>query len=193
MGHLKAGQGRLQAQPLSGFRTTSSGAAGHYCKYSMDGCMLSPADRQFYEENGFLVVKGLVGEENLRAYQDRFKQICRKEVKVNGNGVLTSRTHFTHMQLCKDLESTTGYCSCLGSVTGQIHMLVGTCTYNVGLLYTCMCSAVRGVPPGDPGQLQHPDLESMWEVIHQEYWLTWAQLILRLGHVSCSWVLQTLY
>ncbi len=103
MGHLKAGQGRLQAQPLSGFRTTSSGAAGHYCKYSMDGCMLSPADRQFYEENGFLVVKGLVGEENLRAYQDRFKQICRKEVKVNGSRMLSPHAHTSRTCTCNVL------------------------------------------------------------------------------------------
>ncbi len=81
MGHLKPGQGGLHAQPLSGSRAFISQPARRY-KYTMDGCMLSPAERQSYEENGFLVVKGLVGEDNLRAYQDRFRQICKKEVQV---------------------------------------------------------------------------------------------------------------
>lgn len=81
MGHLKARQERLHSQPLS-ISGSASSQPGQRYRYTLEGCMLSPADRQFYEENGFLVVKGLVGKDQLAAYEDRFRRICKKEVKV---------------------------------------------------------------------------------------------------------------
>ena len=77
MGHLKAGQGNPYPQPLFGERA----ASGRF-RYTLDGCILSEAERKSYEENGFVVVRGLVGEEMLKMFRERFKQICQKEVKV---------------------------------------------------------------------------------------------------------------
>ena len=45
---------------------------------------MDDVQRQFYEENGFVVVRKLVPVDRLRAYEKRFKQIANLEVKVPG-------------------------------------------------------------------------------------------------------------
>jgi len=61
-----------------------SSLAQHYT-YTLDGTnILSAADRQFYEDNGFFVVKGLVDKKDLEEFRQRFQEICDKEVKVPG-------------------------------------------------------------------------------------------------------------
>ena len=40
-------------------------------QYTLDNDILSFAERQFYEENGYLVVKGLVKESQLKKYGQR--------------------------------------------------------------------------------------------------------------------------
>lgn len=37
--------------------------------YTLDNGPLNDAQRQFYEENGFLVIRGLVSKENLKKYE----------------------------------------------------------------------------------------------------------------------------
>ena len=44
--------------------------------------LLSPGQRSFYEENGFLVVPALVSRDELDKYRERFVKICSGEVKV---------------------------------------------------------------------------------------------------------------
>ena len=77
MGHLKASVGS---------ETNSTG--GQKFRYSLDAAeskgVLTREDRLFYEENGYLVVKGLVSLHNLDIYRERFRQICTKEVTVEG-------------------------------------------------------------------------------------------------------------
>jgi len=51
-------------------------------KYTLDGPMLSMQQRQFFEENGFIVIKKLVPLSNIEEYRSRFEQICKREVKV---------------------------------------------------------------------------------------------------------------
>lgn len=64
-------------------------------RYTVDECgILSESDRKFFEENGFFVVKGLIPEENIQKYAERFQQICNKEVDV------------PHMTVMKDVSST---------------------------------------------------------------------------------------
>lgn len=48
----------------------------------MEGSILSPEQRQFYEENGFLVMRRLVSLDKLEKYCDRFRKICKKEIEV---------------------------------------------------------------------------------------------------------------
>ena len=61
-------------------------------RYTCDNTILTPEQRQFYEENGFLVIRRLVSQENITKFYERFKQICEKKVKV---GVLTFVHIFT--------------------------------------------------------------------------------------------------
>ncbi|BFZ08717.1 hypothetical protein BsWGS_11756 [Bradybaena similaris] len=57
-------------------------------KYTVDSGKLTLQQRQFYEENGFLVIKKLVPLTKLQKYRDRFAQICRREVVVHGLTVM---------------------------------------------------------------------------------------------------------
>ncbi|XP_050392027.1 phytanoyl-CoA dioxygenase, peroxisomal [Patella vulgata] len=52
--------------------------------YTLDNNRLSMKQRQFYEDNGYIVIKNLVSNEKLGIYKDRFKRICKKEVSVPG-------------------------------------------------------------------------------------------------------------
>uniref|UniRef100_A0A6Q2Z4Q2 Phytanoyl-CoA dioxygenase, peroxisomal n=1 Tax=Esox lucius TaxID=8010 RepID=A0A6Q2Z4Q2_ESOLU len=52
--------------------------------YTLDNDILSPEQRLSYEENGFIVVKGLVSEEDINRFREMFERICRKEVKIPG-------------------------------------------------------------------------------------------------------------
>ena len=58
-----------------------AGAAPSY-RYTLDGSLLTPEQRAFYEEQGYLVVRGLVAPELLETFRERFQKICRREIKV---------------------------------------------------------------------------------------------------------------
>jgi len=51
-------------------------------RYTRDNTLLTPLQRQFYEDNGFLVIKKLVPEQLLDRYINRFIDICEGRVKV---------------------------------------------------------------------------------------------------------------
>ncbi|XP_048223550.1 phytanoyl-CoA dioxygenase, peroxisomal-like [Perognathus longimembris pacificus] len=53
-------------------------------QFTLDNTILSLEQRQFYEENGFLVIKNLVSDEDIQRFRDEFEKICRKEVKPDG-------------------------------------------------------------------------------------------------------------
>lgn len=55
---------------------------GRSYRYSLDSTLLTDEQRQFYEDNGFLVIRRLVGEAQLKDYYDRFQHICSQDVKV---------------------------------------------------------------------------------------------------------------
>jgi len=69
---LQAASGALPATAVDTFR------------YTLDTGNLSYEQRKFYEENGFLVVRGLVSEEDLAKYKQRFDDICAGQVVVPG-------------------------------------------------------------------------------------------------------------
>ena len=64
----------MQAKP-------SSTGEGPY-RYSLENPLLTAEQRAFYEDQGYLVVKGLVPLELLDTFRQRFQKICKKEVKV---------------------------------------------------------------------------------------------------------------
>uniref|UniRef100_A0A8D2KWL9 Phytanoyl-CoA dioxygenase, peroxisomal n=1 Tax=Varanus komodoensis TaxID=61221 RepID=A0A8D2KWL9_VARKO len=53
-------------------------------RYTLDNNLLSPEQRHFYEENGYLVIKNLVSDEDIERFRNAFIKICKEEVKVPG-------------------------------------------------------------------------------------------------------------
>ncbi|XP_072235198.1 phytanoyl-CoA dioxygenase, peroxisomal [Leuresthes tenuis] len=53
-------------------------------RYSFATAALTPDQRAFYEENGFLLIKNLVSEEEIERFRKEFERICRREVQVPG-------------------------------------------------------------------------------------------------------------
>ncbi|XP_049669936.1 phytanoyl-CoA dioxygenase, peroxisomal isoform X1 [Accipiter gentilis] len=56
---------------------------GNFC-YTLDNNVLTTEQRQFYEDNGYLVVKKLVSDEDIERFRKEFIRICKKEVSVPG-------------------------------------------------------------------------------------------------------------
>lgn len=59
--------------------TSKSSADRRDYLYTVNGVadrVLTPEQRDFYEENGFLVVENLVGDDEIQTYNDRFQEIC---------------------------------------------------------------------------------------------------------------------
>ncbi|XP_070709759.1 phytanoyl-CoA dioxygenase, peroxisomal [Pempheris klunzingeri] len=56
----------------------------HRLRYTLDTSLLTPEQRLSYEENGFILIKNLVSEEDIDKFRKEFEQICRREVKVPG-------------------------------------------------------------------------------------------------------------
>lgn len=57
-------------------------------QYTRGGGLLTQAERDFYEKNGFLVVRGLVPLEKLKDYEVRFKEVCQGKVRIPGMTVM---------------------------------------------------------------------------------------------------------
>jgi phytanoyl-CoA hydroxylase len=57
-------------------------------RYTVDNSVLTSNQRQFYEDNGFLVVRRLVSLERLEEFRDRFQKICKNEVDAIGMTVM---------------------------------------------------------------------------------------------------------
>ena len=53
-----------------------------HLKYSLANSKLSDEQRQFYEDNGFLVIKNLVDAEYLDKYKRRFQMVCAKQIEI---------------------------------------------------------------------------------------------------------------
>ncbi|KAM6986949.1 phytanoyl-CoA dioxygenase, peroxisomal [Aplochiton taeniatus] len=53
-------------------------------RYSNDNDVLTPEQRISYEENGFLLIKNLVSEDDIERFKAAFERICRREVVVPG-------------------------------------------------------------------------------------------------------------
>lgn len=72
--------GATQSQGQECTPVPSSGLQPH--SYTVGGPLLSREQRDFYEKNGFLVIRKLVPTERLAKYRSRFEKICNGEVKV---------------------------------------------------------------------------------------------------------------
>lgn len=83
MGHLDLPPASIRASPTSVHVSTS--AKPLRLRYSLDNNhLLSPEQRLFYEENGFLLIKNLISPEDIDKFRQEFERICRREVEVPG-------------------------------------------------------------------------------------------------------------
>jgi phytanoyl-CoA hydroxylase len=57
-------------------------------KFTVDSGTLTPAQREFYEQNGFIVMKNVVPKEKLAVYRKRFQDICTGAVSTFGMTVM---------------------------------------------------------------------------------------------------------
>ncbi|NWS49072.1 PAHX protein, partial [Probosciger aterrimus] len=56
---------------------------GRFC-YTLDNDVLTTEQRQFYEDNGYLLIKKLVSDEDIERFRKEFMRICRREVNPPG-------------------------------------------------------------------------------------------------------------
>eukprot|EP01104_Vermistella_antarctica_P007782 TRINITY_DN1912_c0_g1_i1.p1 TRINITY_DN1912_c0_g1~~TRINITY_DN1912_c0_g1_i1.p1 ORF type:complete len:345 (-),score=74.68 TRINITY_DN1912_c0_g1_i1:755-1789(-) len=61
-------------------RTSAQQEHEHY-RYTRGDGMFTPEQRDFYENNGYIVIKDLVTDEELDGYRDHFVKLCKGEVE----------------------------------------------------------------------------------------------------------------
>ncbi|KAF7658342.1 hypothetical protein LDENG_00014020 [Lucifuga dentata] len=64
----------------------------HKLRYTCETDFLTPEQRLLYEENGFILIKNLVSDEDIERFRKVFERICRQEVKVPGLTVMRDIT-----------------------------------------------------------------------------------------------------
>ncbi|XP_020024816.1 phytanoyl-CoA dioxygenase, peroxisomal [Castor canadensis] len=84
LGHL----GRPSATAVVAHPTSETISPAISCpqkfQYTLDNNVLTLEQRQFYEKNGFLVIKNLVSDDDIQRFRDEFEKISRSEVKPFG-------------------------------------------------------------------------------------------------------------
>ncbi|XP_056000590.1 phytanoyl-CoA dioxygenase, peroxisomal-like [Ostrea edulis] len=130
-------------------------------RYTLDNPILSHEQRQFYEDNGYLVIRNLVSKEKLDVYREHFGKICRKEVEVPigltiMKDVAIARSEFlpgqqaiTKLQNFENDEVLFGYCT-LPEIVRYVHAFTGK---TAKAMHTMLINK-----PPDPGKKtsRHP-------------------------------------
>ncbi|XP_015276319.1 PREDICTED: phytanoyl-CoA dioxygenase, peroxisomal [Gekko japonicus] len=123
--HLCPDGAAAAARSLTAFPTSAQVVSAKHpaqFRYTLDNNLLTPAQRNFYEENGYLLIKNLVSDEDIARFRDEFARICRGEVKVPGMVVMRditiAKSEFvsdekavTKLQDFQDDEELFRYCS----------------------------------------------------------------------------------
>jgi phytanoyl-CoA hydroxylase len=129
-------------------------------RFTTDQSILSPEQRQFYEDNGFVVIKKCISPERLESFRQRFQDICSGKVSTYGMTVMRdvaiSKSEFiqgekaiTKIQDFQWDEVLFGYCR-LPEVVNYVRGFAGE---NVMAMHTMLINK-----PPDPGTLtsRHP-------------------------------------
>lgn len=80
--HLDRSPEWISASPT--FAQTYTSTDPQNLRYTLDNNLLTPEQRLFYEENGYILIKKLVSEEEIEKFRREFERICLKKVKVPG-------------------------------------------------------------------------------------------------------------
>ncbi|XP_025786068.1 phytanoyl-CoA dioxygenase, peroxisomal [Puma concolor] len=84
LGHLgRTSAGAYTAHPTTRAVSSTSFHSPQF-QYTLDNDILSLEQRKFYEENGFLVIKNLVSDDDITRFRNQFQRICKEEVKPQG-------------------------------------------------------------------------------------------------------------
>ncbi|XP_008109667.1 phytanoyl-CoA dioxygenase, peroxisomal isoform X1 [Anolis carolinensis] len=128
--------------------------------YTLDNNLLSPEQRHFYEENGYLVIRNLVSSEDIECFRNEFMKICKNEVKVPGlvimRDISIAKSEFvadqkavTKIQDFMGDEELFRYCT-LPQILKYVECIVGP---NIMAMHTMLINK-----PPDPGKKssRHP-------------------------------------
>jgi phytanoyl-CoA hydroxylase len=120
-------------------------------RYSRSDGVLTREQREFYETNGYLLIKNLISREKLEKYANRFKEICSKKIQVPFMTVMKdiaiAKSEFldgekaiTKIQDFTNDDQLFEYC-CLDEVTQYVKSFIGP---NVMAAHTMLINK----PPG---------------------------------------------
>lgn len=160
---LKTIFGHLNSDAVISPSPASSGAVHsglQSFRYTLDNPVLSYEQRNFYEDNGYIVIRNLVPKEKLDVYRERFEQICRREVEIPGltimRDVAIARSEFvpgeqavTKLQEFQNDDVLFGYCE-LPEIIKYVQTFTGK---EVKAMHTMLINK-----PPDPGKKtsRHP-------------------------------------
>ncbi|KAL8603369.1 hypothetical protein ACOMHN_039732 [Nucella lapillus] len=134
--HLSPQDGEILCQSTSALNISSNSGDHQRFKYTVDTpSVLSQEQRQFFDDNGFIVIRGLVPQHKLDNYRKRFGEICRGDVKPPGMTVMRdvaiSKSEFvegekaiTKLQDFQNDDVLFEYC-CLPEVVKYVESIVG--------------------------------------------------------------------
>lgn len=182
VGHLNADhrKGDVYSKLCRGQVLTSPSVGAYAYTSSEVEPVLTPEQRSFYEQNGFLVVKNLVPKQKLAKYRSRFQDICTGKTSTYGmtlmRDVAICKSEFVNSERAisklQDFQWDNvlfEYC-CLPEVLRYVKNFVGP---NVMAMHTMLINK-----PPDPGTMtsRHP--------MHQDlYYFPFRPA----NRVVCSW------
>ncbi|XP_014463049.2 phytanoyl-CoA dioxygenase, peroxisomal isoform X1 [Alligator mississippiensis] len=154
--HLRPG--RPAALPTSAQIGAATTPVGFH--YTLDNDLLTPEQRHFYDENGYLLIKNLVSDEDIERFRNEFIKICKKEIQVPGliamRDVTIAKSEFvadekaiTKIQDFQEDAELFRYCT-LPQILKYVECFTGP---NIMAMHTMLINK-----PPDPGKMssRHP-------------------------------------
>uniref|UniRef100_A0A8C2Y6T7 Phytanoyl-CoA dioxygenase, peroxisomal n=1 Tax=Coturnix japonica TaxID=93934 RepID=A0A8C2Y6T7_COTJA len=127
--------------------------------FTLDNNILTTEQRQFYEDNGYLLIRKLVSDEDIERFRKEFVRICKKEVRVPGamimkNEALRSQYGQTEsvvnkVQDFQENEELFRYCT-LPQILKYVECFTGP---NIMAMHTML---INKLPDSDKQTFLHP-------------------------------------
>uniref|UniRef100_G1N089 Phytanoyl-CoA dioxygenase, peroxisomal n=2 Tax=Meleagris gallopavo TaxID=9103 RepID=G1N089_MELGA len=128
-------------------------------RFTLDNGILTTEQRQFYEDNGYLLIRKLVSDEDIERFRKEFIRICKKEVRVPGamimkNEALRSQYGQTEsvvnkVQDFQENEELFRYCT-LPQILKYVECFTGP---NIMAMHTML---INKLPDSDKQTFLHP-------------------------------------
>lgn len=164
----------LTASPTSGATTTttatesqsqSSASAVKRFRFTVDSDVLTEEQRQFYEDNGYILFRKVIPMDRVEFYIKRFLEIANgaeraptmlmmRDVAVAKKKQLGDRA-ITKLQDFQDDEQLFAYCS----EPNQLHIVQGIIGQDVNSVHTML---INKPPDAGVGSSRHPPHQDLW-------------------------------